>query len=229
MASEVSASGGFWLKWTVVCGVGEFLGIGMAAGLGISFFMLAGEPDTSAKKALAMVVAAVSGIIEGMVVGWLQWLVLRRWFMYMKAGGWLLVTAIGAALAWLLGMTYPTFMADSSEVAGGAEPALALVLVMAAGLGIMLGAVFGFFQWTEMRHFTTGAGWWIVANMAGWLGGMAVLFFGASLPGPETDTGTIIAIGAVSGLVAGLVVGAITGIFLVRLIMPRYTDEIVLG
>jgi hypothetical protein len=227
MATTIPSNVGFFLKWTFVCGIGEFLGIGVAAGAGFSFFLLAGEPETVGGKVAGMVVAVCAGIMEGLITGSLQWSVLRQQFADMRVKRWLLCTVLGAAVAWIIGMLYPTFFV--SDTASASEPSNVLIAFLAAGSGIALGAVFGFFQWLELRRHTKGAGWWIVANTVAWIVGLVVIYLGASLPNPDTAIGTVVLIGAVSGLVAGLLVGAITGIFLVRLIMPRYSGMIVLG
>lgn len=228
MAYGIQSYAGFWWRWTFACGFGEFLGIGAAAGIGLAYFLLAGEPETVAGQVWLMALAVIAGIIEGLITGFLQWSVLRQQFEDMRAGRWLFFTAFGAAVAWVLGMLYPTFFAGSGGLEAE-EPSLILMCFIAGGLGMVLGAVFGFFQWLEMRRHTLGAGWWIIANMVAWLFGMVVIFIGASIPGEETAIGTVILIGAASGLVAGLMVGVITGIFLVRAILPRYSGTIVLG
>jgi hypothetical protein len=227
MVTKIPSQVGFWLKWTVVCGIGEFLGIGIAAGACFSFIILTGEPETTGGRVAAMVVAVSAGIVEGFISGSLQWSVLRQQFIDMKARRWIIFTVVGAALAWVLGMLYPTFFASGAT--GSGEPPAILIAFLAALSGVVLGAVFGFFQWLELRRHTMGSGWWVVGNMVAWIVGLIVIYLGASLPDTETDIGTVILIGAVSGLIAGLLVGAITGIFLVRKILPRYSGTIVLG
>jgi hypothetical protein len=227
MATMIPSNVGFWLRWTFVCGIGEFLGIGAAAGAAFSFFLLVGETDTTGERVASLIVVVCAGILEGLITGSLQWSILRQQFVDMKAKKWLICTVLGAAVAWLIGMTYPTFFI--SDTASSSEPSRVMIVFLAAGSGIVLGAVFGFFQWLELRRHTMGASWWIVANTVAWIVGLVVIYLGASLPGSDTAIGTVVLIGAVSGLVAGLLVGAITGIFLVRLILPRYTGMIVLG
>ena len=84
-------------------------------------------------------------------------------------------------------------------------------------MGIFLGALFGLFQWIELKRHTSRAGLWILANTLGWTAGLAIIFIGASVPSVETELAVTIVIGTVSGLLAGLSVGAITGLFLIRL------------
>lgn len=207
----------YWLRWTAVCGLGEFLGIGVAAGIGFSVVMALGEPDTLAEKLFVILTAVVSGIIGGLVTGWLQWWVLREKFAAVKAKDWLFYTALGAAIGWILGMTPPTFLMGRGGSAPSPEFSSALIALLAAGAGVVLGTLFGFFQWLELRKHTLQASRWILANAIAWTIGLAIIYLGASLPTAETALATVILIGTVSGLLAGLSVGAITGLFLIKL------------
>lgn len=208
----------YWLRWTVACGIGEFLGIGVAAGLWFLHSVVFGEPQAIGQKILLIVVMIIAGVIEGLVTGAFQWSVLRIRFIDMKARNWLFFTALGAAVAWLLGMMPSTFFApDAGVSSGGFEPSGGLVVLLGALMGVVLGALLGVFQWFELKKHTLAASCWILANALGWLAGMVVIFLGASLPAAGTSLAIIILIGAISGLFAGLLVGAITGLFLVRM------------
>ena len=207
----------YWLRWTAVCGLGEFLGIGVAAGIGFGVVMTLGEPDTLGEKLFIILTAIVSGIIEGLVTGWLQWWVLREKFAAVKAKDWLFYTALGAATGWILGMTPPTFLMGQGGATPVPEFSSALIALLAAGAGLVLGALFGFFQWLELRKHTVQAARWIPANAIAWTIGLAIIYLGASMPTAETALAMVILIGTVSGLLAGLSVGAITGLFLIKL------------
>jgi hypothetical protein len=207
----------YWLRWTAVCGLGEFLGIGVAAGIGFGVVMTLGEPDTLGEKLFVILTAIVSGIIEGLVTGWLQWWVLREKFAAVKAKDWLFYTALGAATGWILGMTPSTFLMGQGGATPVPEFSSALIALLAAGAGLVLGALFGFFQWLELRKHTVQAARWIPANAIAWAIGLAIIYLGASMPTAETALAMVILIGTVSGLLAGLSVGAITGLFLIKL------------
>lgn len=218
MASS-SSNKRYWLNWTIACGMGEFLGIGVAAGIAFLHIHFLGEPQTIGQRLLVIVVMVLAGIIEGLVVGSFQWSVLRRKFANLKVPNWLIVTALGAATAWLLGMLPSTFFAPEPSTASseslefsGAQFALLAVLS-----GIVLGALFGAFQWVELRKHTAKASRWILANLFGWTVGLTIIYLGASAPLVETGLVAVIIIGTISGLLAGLSVGAITGLFLVKL------------
>jgi hypothetical protein len=228
--ATIPSNKGFLLKWTFACGFGEFFGIGIAAGIGFSFFLVAGEPDTITKKILTLARAVCAGIIEGLVTGSLQWIVLKGRFEEVRARSWLFYTALGAAVAWIIGMTYPTFFVGqaSSSSAAMVEPSTVMLVLLAAASGIVLGALFGFFQWLVLRRNVLKASWWILANAVAWMVGMVFIYLGASLPTADTAMATVALIGAVSGLLAGMSVGAITAGFLGGLILPHYGRLLVL-
>jgi len=217
--TAISSNGKYWLNWTIACGIGEFFGIGVAAGIGSLYLILLGEPGSLSQKISLILVMVFAGIIEGLLVGSFQWSVLRKRFIAMKAKNWLIFTALGAATAWLLGMIPSTFFIfqSSASSTAAAEPSGMQIALLAAVSGIVLGALFGAFQWIELKKHTPDAGRWILANLLGWTVGLIIIYLGASIPSLDTSLAIVISIGVISGLLAGLSVGAVTGLFLVKL------------
>jgi len=213
----VNKSTRYWQNWTIACGIGEFLGIGAAAGIAVLHFSLLGEPQTIMQKVLIIIVMILAGIIEGSITGYFQWYVLKRRFVSMKAKNWLGYTALGAATAWLLGMPPSVFFVPETSSSTTVEFSTGQIALLAALMGIVLGALFGVFQWIELKRHTLNASRWILANSLGWTVGLAIIFLGASIPSADMMIAVTILIGAVSGLLAGFSVGAITGLFLIRL------------
>jgi hypothetical protein len=128
---------------------------------------------------------------------------------------------------WWLATLYCTCIADAvhsddqeqtsgSQVTAG-EPAQWLVLLLAAGLGLVGGAVLSFAQWLTMRHKVQGASTWIPANMLAWMVGMPIIFWGIDIAQKLGEMIWIILYMAAVLLLTGLIVGAIHGAFLVRL------------
>ena len=207
----------YWLNWTVICGLGEFFGIGFAAGVAVLHFSMVGEPRTVALKLLVIAVMMLAGAVEGLITGYFQWSVLKKRFSEIRARNWLGLTALGAVIAWMLGMIPSTFFAPEASSAAAIEFSTGQIVLLSTGMGVVLGALFGVFQWIELKKHTVQAGWWIIANALGWTVGLAIIFIGASQPANEAGLAAAITIGAISGLLAGLAVGAVTGIFLVRM------------
>lgn len=207
----------YWLYWTAACGAGEFCGIGVAAGIAVLHFTLLGEPQTIGQKIAVIFVMIAAGVIEGLVTGYFQWFILKKRYLNMRARNWLGFTALGAATAWLLGMIPSVFFASDASSSATMEFSTGQTTLLAALMGIFLGALFGLFQWIELKRHASRAGLWILANTLGWTVGLAIIFIGASIPSVETELAVTIVIGTLSGLLAGLSVGAVTGLFLVRL------------
>jgi hypothetical protein len=213
---------GIWRRWVIANGWSELVGLGGSAGLALLIFGI-GEPTGAAAivlAALGMIVIAT--VLEGGVVGAAQWLVLRRALPRITGPAWIGVTALGAFVAWVLGMLPATAMAlRETPMEAGPELGAAAVIGLAFGLGLVLGPVLAFFQWLVLRRHLPRAGWWMPANAVAWAVGMMVVFAGA---GSVPETASPVAIAAVLAttcLLAGAVVGAIHGLVLIRLLRLR--------
>lgn len=220
---------GLWLRWVLANTVGEVVGLGASAvvGAGLAWAITAA---TGSFAGLAMAGAMILvGTFEGTVVGIAQWLVLRRPLPDIRARAWILVTAAGAFVAWVLGMlpsTLMDLMGPASTEAGGPDMAAMSDLLrytLAAGMGSVLGPILGFPQWLVLRRHVSKAGWWIPANAVGWALGMVAVFAGAGSPLlANASLMTIVLIGGLAGATAGALVGAVHGIVLVWLLRrPR--------
>ena len=208
----------YWLNWTIACGTGEFLGIGVAAGIAFVQFAFLGEPVNLGGKVILLLLIALAGIIEGSVTGYFQWSVLKKKLTNIKARNWLGFTALGAAIGWLLGMTPSViFSSQASTPSTNIEFSDLQIAMLAILGGVVLGALFGAFQWIELRKHALNASRWILANLLGWAVGFTIIYLGASNISAENGLAFMILIGTISGLVAGLLVGTITGLFLIKL------------
>lgn len=103
-----------------------------------------------------------------------------------------------------------------------------MVLLLAAGMGIALGALLGAAQWTVLRNHVPRAGWWIPANAVAWAIGMALVFAGMSfIPDSGVVTPGIVVALLVSIVLAGTAVGAIHGLALIWLVRERDRAQLV--
>ncbi len=105
----------------------------------------------------ARLVAAYVGVAAaGVLVGALQWLVLRK---KVAQAGWWVLTSLGAAVVFgavVFGMR--TVDADVGWVVG-------------TGL---IGLVAGVLQWLVLRQTVARAGWWVLASTVGWVAGIPI-------------------------------------------------------
>jgi hypothetical protein len=107
---------------------------------------------------LAALAVLAGTLIEGTVVGTAHWLVLKRPLPLLRWRTWVLATGAGALPAWTLGMVPSTLY--SFGPGGGAppaDPAEAVVLVLAYLMGLGLGPVLGLAQWLAVRRFLRSA------------------------------------------------------------------------
>ena len=91
---------------------------------------------------------------------------MHPWFSNITRSEWWRATLIGALLAYALGYLPSTLM--SLGGAASREPVaqspLYLVLLLAAGLGLIGGAVLSFARWLVLRRHTARADLWLPAK-----------------------------------------------------------------
>jgi hypothetical protein len=172
--------------------------------------------------AAALLAIALGTFLEGVAVGALQELALRRRLARLPWGAWTTATAIGAAVAWALGMVPSTVIALTSAAEPVSqpptEPAAVTQLLLAAGLGIVTGPTLGFAQWTVLRRVVDRAGRWLWANAVAWSIGMPLIVLGMdSVPWGGHPLVVVCWIYALCGA-AGVAVGAVHGRILVQLV-----------
>ena len=117
-----------WIQWLAVTAFGWILG--------------------------AVLLPALAPVVGGLVVGSLQWVVLRQ--RLPQAGWWVLASAAGWVLGWAL-------------VAALVPPELGFLT------GIVLGAAMGILQWLFLRRQFYRAGWWIAISVLAWTAGLSLL------------------------------------------------------
>jgi len=213
-----------WLRWVGANALGELFGLGLTFLItGYAFSQLDNQ-QTVAGILLAFVFAVLSGAVEATIVGLAQWWAMHPWFPAIDRFTWWRGTLIGALLAYVLGYLPSTLM-DMGEAAASsapaAEPPQWIILLLAAGLGAVGGAVLSFAQWLAMRDKVKHAGVWIPANMLAWLFGMPIIFWGIDLAFKMSALWQSILFMAGIVLLAGAIVGGIHGTFLVRLAEPE--------
>ena len=95
---------------------------------------------------VALLGVILGALCEGSIVGSLQWMVLRRPLPEMRWREWSVATAVGAGIAWALGILTGEIMSSifaqsSAEADQQVGIGLPMVLLLAAGMGIALGAL----------------------------------------------------------------------------------------
>lgn len=211
-----------WRRWVAANAVAEAVGLGLTLGL---TGLVIGRLE-SLGGALGVVVAfaaaVLSGVIEATIVGLAQWWAMQPWLPGVTRRAWWLATLAGALLAYVLGYLPSTIMSlvatSDPAAAPMTEPPQAVVLLLAAGLGAVAGAVLSFAQFLALRGHVAHAGRWIPANMLAWAVGMPVVFWAMDLAFKLSSTAAAVAVVALALLAMGAIVGAIHGAFLVGMV-----------
>jgi hypothetical protein len=215
----------FYRRWILANGWAEAVGLGSTFVLGVSLApRLEGVTSTSMVLLGAVVAVVLGTLLEGVVVGMAQERVLRARLPSLPPGSWVVATAAGAGLAWLLGMMPSTILALRDPGPSGAPPAEPPALMqyaLALLLGVVAGPVLGLAQWMVLRKHVPRAARWLGANAAAWAVGMPLIFVGMDrVPWQGPAVARAVALYAVCG-VAGLAVGAVHGRVLVGLLRGR--------
>jgi hypothetical protein len=208
-----------WTRWTLANAVSEMIGLGLTFVITGLFMSRVGEGNTIAAILLSFVVAIGSGAIEATFVGLAQWWAMKPWFPSIGKFEWWRGTFLGAMVAYVLGYLPSTIMSmgeATASTAPVAEPAQWIVLLLAAGMGAVGGAVLSFAQWLVLRGKVQRAGLWIPANMLAWTFGMPVIFWGIDMAFKMSALWQSVLLMAGTLFAAGAVVGGIHGLFLTK-------------
>ncbi|MCU0439274.1 MAG: hypothetical protein MUC49_15360 [Raineya sp.] len=209
-----------WLQWTFNCALGELLGIGVAGAIAFTVNHLVGEPQNISQKLLILSCMMVAGLIEGSFLGFFQWKVLSKKFTLIPQKSWMLSTILIAVLGWFLGMLPSLFLIPTESVSSESSfnfESLWVIAFLSIGMGLVLGAIFGLFQWFVFRKYALRATQWIWANALGWAVGLSWIYVFASIPTEHSSIYFNVAMGVLGGLLGGLSVGAVTGIYFLKI------------
>jgi hypothetical protein len=207
------------LHWLAANSLAELLGLGATFALDILLFTRLGDAKTVPAAAGMILLTTATGVVEGTVVGQLQWSVLRAPFPQITRRVWVAATLAGALIAWFLGSLPSTLIGLGSDQSGaaGQEPATWLMMLLAAAMGLFLGVILALPQWRVLRRAAPRAWVWLPANAAAWALGMPVIFAAVDL---AYNTGTVagaVAVMAAALALTGALVGAVHGLALVWL------------
>jgi hypothetical protein len=220
MNSRTSST--LWLRWVAANGLGEMFGLGLTFAVGVVVISSLGNQQSVSVILMTFVVAVASGAIEATFVGLAQWWAMHPWFPVIGRAAWWFATLVGALMAYVMGYLPSTLMSLGEQASQtqtpGAEPDQWLVLLLAALLGAVGGAVLSFAQWLTMRHKIQGSSIWIPANMLAWMVGMPIIFWGIDVVQKMNGLFWLILMMAGVLMLTGSVVGAIHGFFLTRLV-----------
>ncbi|WEO78217.1 hypothetical protein BJQ94_04045 [Cryobacterium sp. SO2] len=162
----------------------------------------------------------LAGALEGTVLGWTQATVLRSRIPALSRSRWVGATAIGASVAWFIGLL-PAEWADVWQ----RWPAPAQLGVGLAA-GVLLLTSIGIAQWTELKRHRRAAGWWIAGSAAAWCAGLAV-FFAVATPlwQPGQSAAVVLLIGMLAGVLMAVGMALTSGLVLVGILRTKSPSQ----
>lgn len=211
-------------RWVLANTVGETLGLGGTGLLAWLVLGRSGEPSAVGAIVAGFVLVVLSGAVEATVVGLLQHEAMRPWLPGLSRRAWWWATLWGALTAYALGFlpsTIVSLVSVDGDAAPVSEPPQGLVVLAAALLGLVAGAVLAWAQTLVLRHHVARARRWVPANMAAWAVGMPMIFLGMDLAFTGGGGVRTAAVVVVTLALTGAVVGVINGSFLTRMVLPR--------
>lgn len=188
--------------WVSSCAIAEAIGMTAAAGAARA------ADGLGVVAGLSVIVAG--GLVEGTALGWAQSHVLARIVPALSRSRYLVATVLVAGLGWAAASA-PAAVGGGSD---DTQPPLALVLLGAAGIGLVMGPLLGAAQATALRGAVAHPGRWVLANTAAWPVAMVVIFLGATTPEASWPVWSVLVLGTVTGGVAGGLLGVVSGWFL---------------
>ena len=198
-SNVVDVASDFLRRWVTIVTLGEALGFAVPATVGALFF------DQSPMVLGAAVVLA--GVIEGVLLGSAQWLVLRSELPRLALVRWAGWTVVGVVAAYPLGLVPSVFFESWSH-----WPVVAQILLFVV-VGLCLLATIGTAQWVELRRHVDRAGRWIVGTGAAWAAALTVFGLISTPLWQEGQSVTVrVAIGVFAGLVMAVVMALISGL-----------------
>jgi deazaflavin-dependent oxidoreductase (nitroreductase family) len=212
-------------RWVAACVLGETIGMTAAA-------LAARAPDalgigaTGTGPTIALVFVVAGGLIEGLALGILQALVLRRFMPRVRYLRWAVVTTVVAGVGWAVASAPAALSTSTSDDQG---PPLGVIVLGAAALGAVMGAVLGASQALVLRGAVLRPWRWVWISVLGWCPAMVVIFLGATAPGADWPLLAVVALGTATGIVAGAVLGLTTGALLPVLDATSVADRLALG
>ncbi len=209
-----------WLRWIIANALAELVGLGATFTM-IGLLSPKIESQQTIGILLSLAIAVLCGAIEATVVGLAQWWAMHPWFPQIRCSAWWRATLIGALFGYALGYLPSTLMSidEVSTKAPVTEPPQWIILLLAAGLGAVAGAILAFAQWWVLRRKVKRAGLWIPANMLAWAVGMPIIFWGMDLAFQMNAVwqslcvigGALLATGGVVGIIHGRCLVMIAG------------------
>jgi hypothetical protein len=212
---------GGWMypAWMRSCILGSVFAFSISALVSVLISIYLAPYRSGIHNTVRIQLVATAAILEGALIGYFQWLVLRRLFPTMTSTSWIGATMIASGSGYLLSWL-PTSYALTADLASRirdmtqSPSAIARISLVT---GALVGLIWGITQFAVLRLHVHRAGSWIVASTISWAISFVWLYLAAFLPDRTTNPVVQIAVAPLAGLVHGWFLGMLQGRVLVRL------------
>jgi hypothetical protein len=212
-------TGWIYPAWLRSCILGSTLALAISGLISVLVSTHLAQYRSGVYSLIAAGAVGIAAVLEGALIGYLQWRVLRRLFPTMTSILWVGATMIAAtsgyALSWL-----PTSYALTAALATRIGDTTVMPFAMARisiVTGALVGLVWGVTQFAVLRFHVHRAGSWIGASMISWTLSFVWVYLAAFLPDRTTNPFLRIGLAALSGLVLGSFLGVVHGHVLTKL------------
>ena len=197
-------------RWIEACAAGELLGLASAALWWVTCDRFDPAPVGLTAQIVMLVAKGGSGLIQGVILGFLQGWALRRPYPTLSANRWSAATTVMAIAGWSVAAWFSVFGLEH----GPEAPVLNLLqtALTAAVFGVATGLLFGSAQALVLRGVAYNAHWWIIANMIGWGLALPCIYLASTVGSANPGSLEIAFRGLVGGVASGVVLGTITGL-----------------
>lgn len=207
-----------FIGWARLCIIGSMFGIGIAASPTLFTYYSLNYPQTLAQSIIFWKVTALAGAFGGSVYGYFQYRALRRMVTTLNCKRWMMHSAIGLMIGWIVAVFPFVFIANPElsytkpqTVSGLSFEQFALI---AMSSGLPAGLILGTAQWFILRKYYTQSKLWIIANGIGWSIGMIFIYLTGTIVDKYTASPIIIIMAAFGGELAGKMVALSTALAL---------------
>lgn len=199
----------FWPRWMLAVTIGEATGFAIPAGTAV-VLALAGAP-----AGLVYFSMILAGTCEGVLLGLGQWIGFGR--SIVPRAAWVGATAMGAAIAWSIGM-----LPSSTDMDFSAPFTLPLVIFLGSVLLLSIPTL----QWMVLRRFGRRSVWWIPVNVGAWATGILWTLAPSPIVDETTPGLAVLGIYVLSGILMAATVAALSGVAAHRLVVKSTTNPV---
>jgi hypothetical protein len=216
-----TATSGKWIypAWVKSCILGSVFALAISGLVSVMVNIYLAPYRSGSYNVIRMELVASAAVLEGALIGYFQWLVLRRLFPTMTGGSWVGATMIaagsGCVFSWL-----PTSYALTAALAsriGDVTLSPTVIARVSVVTGALVGLIWGVAQFAVLRLHVHRAGSWIAASTISWTISFVLLYLAAFLPDRTTSLFIQITVAPLSALALGSFLGMLQGHVLVRL------------